>query len=58
MAIKPTHPVGKFTFIVIGMKLDLPDADHPPVNVLLQVGNDAGLTEVPCRGASKRLDCQ
>lgn len=58
MAIKPTHTVGKFTFIAIGMKVDLIGADHPPVKVSLQIGNDAGSTGVPCRGASTRLDCR
>ena len=58
MTIKPTKTAGKFTFMVIGMKVDLAGADHPPVKVSLQIGNDAGLTEVPCRGAWKRLDCR
>lgn len=58
MAIKPTKTVGKFAFIVIGMKVDLAGADHPPVKVSLQIGNDAESTEVPCRSASKRLDCR
>lgn len=57
MAIKPTKTVGKFTFMVIGTKVDLTGSDHPPVKVSLQIGNDAGSTEVSCRGASKRLDC-
>lgn len=56
MTIKPTHTVGTFTFIVIGKKVDLTGADHPPMKVSLQIGNDAGSTEVPCRGVSKRLD--
>ena len=58
MAIKPTKTVGKFAFMVIGMKVDLTGADHPPVKVSLQIGTDAGSTEVSCRGASKRLDCR
>lgn len=58
MAIKPTKTVGKFAFMVIGMKVDLAGADHPPVKVSLQIGNDAGSTEVPCRGYAEALACR
>lgn len=58
MAIKPTKTVGKFAFMVIGMKVDLAGADHRPVKVSLQIGNDAGSTEVPCRGYAEALACR
>lgn len=58
MAIKPTKTVNKFAFMVIGMKVDFTGADHPPVMISLQIGNDAGSTEAPCRGYAEVLACR
>lgn len=59
MIIRPTkNRMGQFTFEVFGNRLDLSEADNPPITILLQIGDDTGSETIPCRNLSKGLICR
>lgn len=59
MIIRPTtNRAGQFTFEVFGNRLDLNEADNPPMTVSLQIRDDAGSVTIPCRNLSNGLICR
>jgi CSLREA domain-containing protein len=49
---------GHFSFSVTGDKLDLREANHPPVTVALQIGADTGAQTLACRKYKQGWRCQ
>jgi len=58
LLLQPSRRAGRFIFLVQGEKLDLRGANHPPVTVSLQIGEDTGAEPLACRKFSQGLFCQ
>lgn len=59
MIIRPANRTGQqFTFEVFGYRLDLSEANNPPMTISLQIGDDKGSQTIPCRNLSQGLICR
>lgn len=58
MIIKPTKKAGTFAFQVRGVKLNLSEADNPPITLSLQIGDDAGSDVMICKNQSGAFICR
>jgi hypothetical protein len=58
MTIRSTNRAGRYAFELLGKKLDLHEADNPPVTVSLQVGDDSGSETIACQTLRKGLICR